>query len=145
MKRIFYRLRLDALAPLPLAVFLAFLIVPAVVLAQDEDLTLAGLAEQLTALADRVTAIEARLAPTTEDGACVQYSGKHLQRETTTAYLDAFDEDMDSNQLILRSVRYDTEAGLTNYHFELIFDDRLVIERWRGCEFAGHSEWIEEE
>ena len=135
------------------------LLMPGVLLAQD-DLTLQGLAEviadvveevadlaeQLTALASRVTAIEESLTPAvTGDGVCVQYSRQQLQRETITAYLDAFDEDIENSRISLQSVRYDTESGLTSYHFKIVFDDRFVVENWDGCDFAGHSEWEEEE
>ena len=84
------------------ATFLAIIVTvlltsAAIVCAQDEELTLDGLAEQLTALVERVTVIEERLeAVTTTDCVCV-HNGKHqLQRETITKYLDAFEEDVGS-------------------------------------------------
>ena len=59
-----------------------FALLPAALWAQDEELTLAGLAEQITALTDRVTAVEAKLEPiTTGGGVCVQYARRQLQRE----------------------------------------------------------------
>ncbi len=116
----------------------------AVVWAQDEELTLAGVAEQLNALVDRVTTIEERLEPvTTTDGVCVQYSHNQLQRETITKYLNAFEEDVGS-LVTLKSVRYSTDSGLTTYHFEEAFTDRSVTETWNGCEFVDTGEWVEE-
>lgn len=131
------------------ATFLAIIVTvlltsAAIVWAQDEELTLAGLAEKLTALVERVTVIEERLEPvTTTDGVCVQYSHNQLQRETITKYLDAFEEDVGS-LVTLKSVRYNTESGLTSYHFEEAFTDRSVTETWYGCEFVDTGKWVEE-
>ena len=113
--------------------------------AQDEDLTLAGLAEQLTALVTRVDAIEAQIAPlTTADGVCIQYTSGQIQRETATKYFDAFDENLKAGNVTLRAIRYDTEAGISIYHFEQYFEHQAVTETWRGCEFVGSSDWIQE-
>jgi len=124
----------------------------AVVWAQDDEVTLAGLAEQVTGLAgqvtalvDRVTALEERLAPAmTETGVCVQYADGQIQRETVTAYLATFEEDVDSSLISLEAVHYDSESGLTTYNFEELFADRSVTETWNGCEFVGVGEWVEE-
>ncbi len=123
-----------------------FALLPAALWAQDEELTLAGLAEQLAALTDRVTAVEAKLEPiTTDGGVCVQYAKGQLQRETVTKYLDAFDENIESSHISLDAVHYDIEEGLTIYHFSQLFADRTVTETWRGCEFLDVGEWVEEE
>ena len=121
-----------------------FALLPAALLAQDE-LTLEGLAEQITALTDRVTAVEAKLEPlTTDGGVCVQYAKGQLQRETITKYLDAFEENVGS-LVSLKAVHHDTENGITIYHFDEGFTDRSVTETWRGCEFLDVGEWEEEE
>ena len=121
-------------------------LLPAALLAQDEELTLAGLAEQLTALVDRVAAIEAKLEPVTnDDGVCIQYASGQIQRETVTKYFDTFDENLNASNTTLRAIRYDTEAGLTIYYLEEYFADRTVTETWRGCEFLDVGEWEEEE
>ena len=113
--------------------------------AQDGEFTLAGLAEQLTALVTRVGAIEAQLAPlTTADGVCIQYTSGQIQRETATKYLDAFGENLIATNLTLRAIRHDTEAGVSTYHFEQYFKKQTVTETWRGCEFVGTSDWIQE-
>ena len=114
-------------------------------IAQDEEITLAGLAEQVAALVGRVDAIEAQLAPlTTADGVCIQYTSGQIQRETTTKYFDAFDENLNATKVTLRAIRYDTEAGVSIYYFEQYFDDQTVTESWRGCEFVGSSDWVQE-
>ena len=123
-----------------------FALLPAALWAQDEELTLAGLAEQLAALTDRVTAVEAKLEPlTTDGGVCVQYADGQLQRETVTKYLDTFDENIESSHISLDAVHYNTEEGLTIYHFSQLFADRTVTETWRGCEFLDVGEWEEDE
>lgn len=101
-----------------------------------------SLAEQLTALAYRVAAIEGRLEPVTiTDGVCFQYSQNQLQREPTN-YLDALQEDVDS-LVTLKSVRYNTESGLATYHFEEAFTNRSVTETWNGFKFIETDEWVE--
>ena len=120
------------------------MLAPVALFAQDE-LTLESLAETVTALTERVAAVEAKLEPvTTADGVCIQYSNGQLQRETVTKYLDAFEENVGS-LVSLKAVHHDGENGLTIYHFEEAFTDRSVTETWRACEFLDVGEWVEEE
>ena len=125
---------------------IAVVVPAAIALGQDEELTLSGLAEQVTALVGRVDAIEAQLAPlTTADGICIQYTSGQIQRETTTKYFDAFDENLIASNVTLRAIRHDTEAGVSIYHFEQYFKKQTVTEAWRGCEFVGSSDWVQED
>lgn len=126
-------------------VVLLFSIAPAVLFAQDE-LTLESLAEAVGELYERVAMIEEKIAPVTaNDGSCVQYATRLLQRETVTNYLDTFGENLDPNRMNLQAIRYDAENGLTIYYFNELFDKRSVTETWRGCEFLDVGEWEEED
>ena len=88
-----------------------FALLPAALLAQDEEPTLAGLAEQLAALVERVEAIETAIAPPSlEDGTCVLHlDSSTMQRETLTKYLDTFDEEPSS--MILSVIYYNRTQG----------------------------------
>ena len=120
----------------------------AVVWAQDEELTLAGLAEQLTALVERVTAIEERLEPvTTEDGVCILLTDDFdINPETATKFLDTFDALPDDPRLI--GAEYNTETGRIGFLYRETSDYsnlKFVTEYWEGCQFAGSSDWTQEE
>ena len=121
-----------------------FALLPAALLAQDEEPTLAGLAEQLAALVERVEAIETAIAPPSlEDGTCVLHlDSSTMQRETLTKYLDTFDEEPSS--MILSVIYYKPDSGEIILHFDEIYPARTAFETWHGCEFKGSSDWSEE-
>lgn len=120
----------------------------AVVWAQDEELTLAGLAEQLNALVARVTAVEERLDPvTTEDGVCILLKDDFdISPETATKFLDTFDALPDDPRLI--GAEYNSETGRIGFFYRESSDFRnmkFVTEYWEGCQFVGSSDWTQEE
>ena len=114
--------------------------------AQDEELTLQGLADLIIALTTRVEAIEETLTPPiTADGDCILFfSSSPLQRETITKYISAFEEEP-GPLIALKAVYYNDETGLTTMQFsEGFMSSRKVTESWNSCEFAGSSEWLED-
>ena len=95
-------------------------LIPGALLAQDE-LTLEGLAEQLTALADRVSKLESDHATTKVDGYC-----------KLPVYLDALDTEAESKWEELtgeetltsyrRGVEFNAELQIVSYYYEERYD-----------------------
>ncbi len=127
----------------------------AVVWAQDEEITLAGLAEQvtglvddLTALVERVTAIEERLEPvTTGDGVCILLKDDFdISPETATKFLETFDALPDDPRLI--GAEYNVKTGRVGFLYRESSDYsnlKFVTEYWEGCEYVGSSDWTSDE
>ena len=129
-------------------IMIVLLMSAAVVWAQDEELTLAGLAEHLNSLVERVTAIEERLEPvTTEDGVCILLKDDFdINPETATKFLDTFDALPEDPRLI--GAEYNSETGRIGFLYRESSDFsnlKFVIEYWEGCQFAGSSDWTQEE
>ena len=129
-------------------IMIVLLMWAAVVWAQDEELTLAGLAEHLNSLVERVTAIEERLEPViTEDGICILLTDDFdIDPETATKFLDTFDALPDDPRLI--GAEYNSETGRIGFLYRESSDFRnmkFVTEYWEGCQFAGSSDWTQEE
>ena len=125
--------------------------------AQDEELTLAGLAEQLTALVTRVDAIEAMSAEPwspdvvyTDDGIC--QSPLHtsdsfllrgaLRQETADAYRTKHGISIDPASVYLRSISFG--VGSNHVYLKYEKDGSIVVEKWAHCEYLGHSDWAQE-
>ena len=132
------------------------LLIPGVLLAQGE-LTLEDLAEQLTALEDRLGALEAMFADPwspnvihMDDGVCQNplhskhergdYMQVEMRQETADAYRTQYGTSIDpSLRVSLSSISFDVDSS--NVYIQYTTNDRTVVEKWAHCEFLGHSEW----
>lgn len=116
------------------------------VFAQSE-LTLEGLAEQLTSLVQRIETLESIWdgpgSIALDDGGCVIATGA-LQRETAIKFYDKFEEFPEYISINRVAIEPEENKVLVLYT-EGFGDDRWVYEMWEGCEFAGSSEWEEDE
>jgi len=131
-----------------IAVLLALLVGVSMAYAQDEELTLEGLAETGAGLVGRIEAIEGLFdgpgAIELEDNRCVLGVGEHLQDATVIKYKDTYDEWLIVEFLNIVAVQHSSESGNVSILYE-DWDERFVIEEWSGCEFVGSSDWWEEE
>lgn len=113
--------------------------------------TLGSLAEELAGLAARVERIESVWegpGAIEVDGGCVIGMPDQLQDETVMKYKDQFDEWLDTNSIWPIEIRHDSDSGHTVivYADDIgMFADYFVAESWDGCEFAGSTDWYEEE
>ncbi len=123
------------------------IIVPAAIaLAQDEELTLAGLAEQLTALVTRVDAIESRLthgAHVDDDGNCRLAVTDRLHATSIVEYLEKYPDSDTPGRIAIASVYIVPGTGIA-VTFGPISESstyRHITEYWSGCEFLNTSGW----
>lgn len=128
-------------------IFLAIaIIVPtAIALAQDEELTLAGLAEQVTALVGRVEAIENILSgpgATALDGGCEIAADGGMQNETVVKWQEERGEWPNVDQMRVTSVVLN-EDETTLITYALSFTQEHIEEIWSGCEFVTTGDWYE--
>ncbi|MCY3709176.1 MAG: hypothetical protein OXG26_09785 [Caldilineaceae bacterium] len=132
------------------------LLIPGVLLAQEE-LTLDGLADQLTALENRLGALEAMFADPwspnvihMDDGVCQNplhsksergdFIQMEMRQETADAYRTQYGTSIDpSLHVYLSSISFDVDSS--NVYIQYTTNDRTVVEKWAHCEFLGHSEW----
>ena len=129
-----------------------FLVVLAgVAFAQDEDLTLSSLADQLAALTTRVTALESIWEgpgvwkdPNTEieiyDDQCIIGLSDKMQNETILKFLEKYDDlpyRIEIDQVVI-----DPASNSVSLVIEEWNSSRYVVERWDGCEFVGSSDWV---
>ena len=123
------------------------LLVPSIIWAQEEGVTLESLAEQLSSLVQRVEALESIWegpgSISLEDGGCMIATGA-LQRETAIKFYDTFEE-FPEYVSIYRVAFQPEENKVLILYTEGYGDDRWVYEMWTGCEFEGSSEWEEDE
>lgn len=116
------------------------------VFAQTE-LTLEGIAEQLTSLVQRVEALESIWdgpgSISLDDGGCLIATGD-LQRETAIKFYDTFEE-FPEYVSIYRVAIQPEEGKVMVLYTEGFGDDRWVYEMWEGCEFVGSSDWEKDE
>ena len=135
-------------------VVLTFL-VPGVLLAQDE-LTLEGLAEQVTEVVEQVADLAERIATIEEiwtgpgpiileEGDCVIGLNESLQDETVIKFKETYDEWLDVDDVSIVQVMYLPESGNTAVVYEEYWEDKYVIEVWNGCEFLESSDWWQDE
>ena len=139
-----------------IVILVAFLLatLAGIAIAQDEEITLEGLTEQLASLVARVDAIENMFADPwspeviyTDDGIC--QSPLHtsdsfilrgeLRQETADAYRTAYGVSINPTDVYLRSISF--EVGSSSAYLKYEKDGSTVVEKWAHCEFLGHSEW----
>ncbi len=134
---------------------LTFLI-PGVLLAQEE-LSLEGLADQFTALEERLVALEAMFADPwspdvihLDDGVCqnpLHSEGRwgeliqmEIRQETADAYRTQYGKSIaTSGDVYLSSISFDVNSS--DIYIQYTTNDRTVVEKWAHCEFLGHSKW----
>lgn len=95
-------------------------LIPGALLAQDE-LTLEGLAEQLTALADRVSKLESDHATTKVDGSCKLPDGLgSLDPEAATKWEELTGEE--TLNALRRGIEFNAEQQIVSYYYEERYD-----------------------
>lgn len=131
------------------------IVMPAMAWAQEEGVTLEGLAEQITGLVERVVALENLYSPDAvvdDEGSCQLAIGGALFSRTTggmhpttiAAYM-AISENQVPAGIMIASVMYTAEEeiaitfGITNPL------KASVVEYWNDCEFQSHSRFWEED
>ena len=124
--------------------------------AQDGELTLAGLSEQLASLVSVVDALEEVFADPwspdviyTDDGICqsplhaphefIALMQTNVHQETADAYRAAYGVSIKPSDPDLVSLSFAAEGK--EIYLEYIMSRRNVVETWANCEFLGHSEW----
>ena len=131
----------------------AFLLVAlaGVAFAQDDDLTLQGLADQLAALTTRVQALEsiwegpgvwkeASTEMEIYDNQCIIGISDKMQNETLLKFLEKY-EDL-PYRVEIDQVVIDPASNSVSLVFKEWNIPRYVVERWDGCEFVGSSDWV---
>lgn len=146
-----------AVTALVLAVISIAISAGRIALAQDEELTLGGLAEQIAALVARVDAIESLVAEPwspdvvqTDDGICqspLHTSDSFILRgevrqETADAYRAAYGISINPTDVYLRAISFGVEGSNVYLRYEK--DGKIVVETWANCEYLGHSDWEDE-
>lgn len=130
-----------------LLAFVAILIFLSVsqVFAQSE-LTLEGLAEQVTSLVQRIEALESLWdgpgSLSLDDGGCVVATGE-LQRETAIKYYDQFEEFPD--RIEIKTVAIQPEENKIAILYTDLWESEWAWEYWTDCEFVGSSDWERDE
>ena len=134
-------------------------ILPGTLLAQDE-LTLDSLQALITALDERLSAIEEQFADPwspdfiTEDGVCQSplHTGPEnmfgrialeetVHQETADAYRAQYGTSVDPKDARLMSLSFSVDSSEVFIEYEL--NKRYVVETWAHCEYLGHSEWTD--
>ena len=127
-----------------IAVILAALAAP--VVAQDEEITLASLAELITNLTGRVDAIEGRLthgAHVDDDGNCRLAVSDRLHATSVVEYLEKYPDSDTPGRIAIASVYIVPGTGIA-ITFGPISESstyRHITEYWSGCEFLNTSGW----
>ena len=134
------RKRLLLLALVAILVFLSV----SQVLAQSE-LTLEGLAEQVTSLVQRVEALESfwesKGSRPLDNGACVIAAGE-LQRETALKFYDQYEKFPENVEI--QYVVVAPEENMVSVTYSEGWDEgRYSRERWIDCEFLESIDWVE--
>lgn len=117
----------------------------------EGTLSLEGLATQLHALADRVSALESKVPSETKptyNGLCeIGGHGKpHLQ--TVTKYYETYDAYPNPRHLEISAVLWQPATS----HIWIIYQDDynhypavMAVEEWDGCTIVTALDWVEEE
>ena len=141
---------------LMIAVVVVAIVMPAMTWAQEEGLTLEGLAEQVTGLVERVEMLERLYSPDAVmdgEGSCQIAIGmgglfggtRGGMHPTTVAAYMAISENQVPAAIGIGSVRY-TSEGETAIIFGISTPLKAnVIEYWNGCEFQSHTRFWEED
>lgn len=137
------------------------LLVPGALLAQDE-LTLEGLAKQVTALVERVDAVGESVTAMTErvemiesmwegPGALIideercRTGGNPrthgLQDETVLRYKDTYDEWPEMVDIRVAEIVWMADHKRTGIVYVDYAKNRYFMEIWEGCHFVGSSDW----
>lgn len=132
---------------LAMGIFVLALLVPNILWAQEEGVTLEGLAERIFSLTNRVVVIEEQLAKgalVDSEGRCiVMQDDRSIHPESATKYWDTYGILPDDIRLDL--VYFDTATGLTGFVIQespqYIGRFRYVTEFWDGCEYVKSSDW----
>ena len=115
------------------------------VFAQGE-LTLEGLAEQVTSLVQRIEVLESLWdgpgSLALDDGGCIIATGE-LQRETAIKYYDQFEEFPGS--IKINTVAIQPEENKVAILYSDVWENEWAWEYWDDCEFAGSSDWERDE
>ena len=135
--------------PLVIGIVVLVMLIPGVLLAQDEGITLEGLAKQVTSLAGRVERLERLYMPppiTDKDGNC-QLAAEGAMHPSTQAAYQAIAKNQVPIHVQVKSIFIVPGEGiaieLETFHQEL--EDAHVTEYWSGCEFQSHSRfWAED-
>ena len=128
-----------------LVVVLVALLVPGVLWAQDEGVTLEGLAEEVTSIAERLTKLERLFSPPTPmtgKGNCIIAENEGLHPTTTAAYMALFNNQLPDPSV--RGVLVDPDGVILIVH-SVDWDSMYVMEYWIDCEFQNHSKFWEED
>ena len=114
----------------------------------EEEITLQGLADQISALMERVDALEAMWegpgAIYLSDDTCEIGRNGEIQDATVLKYKETWDEWPDLDDIDIYQVVYDSDSNRIGIVYEDFWDDRYVTEVWNGCEFIDSSDWWEE-
>ena len=125
---------------------LVVLSTPVGLYAQNEGLTIEGLAGQLSSLVSRVELLEKLhfpQTPTNDDGACLLAANGGLHPTTTAAYMGLSDNQVPDDTHV-EMVEF-SQNGSTAITINVdMWDDIYVIEFWNGCEFDSHSRFWEQ-
>lgn len=137
------------------------IILPSMIWAQEEGLTLEGVAEQVAGLVERVEALESlymRSVVSGDEGICQLAIGEvdwtdgdgGMHPTSLAAYLSLSDGAV-PRSVSIRTVKF-TPDGLIAIEFET-YDEpgtgafneygSYVIEYWNGCDFQSHSQFWE--
>lgn len=124
--------------------------------AQEDDVSVEGLADGLSTLTETVTGLVSRVerieslwsGPGAIDveGGCVIGMPDHLQDETVLKYKEQFDEWLDTDSVWPVEIKHEPDTGHTVivYADDIgMFADYLVAESWSGCDFVGSTDWYE--
>lgn len=127
-------------------------------LAEDGELTIEGLAEQVAALSARIRALEELYAEPwapdvifKDNGVCqsplhtsfprTSLMNSRIRQETADSYRAEFGVSVDPMQADLVSISFGVETS--HVYFEYEISGKHVVEKWAHCEFLGHSEWTD--
>lgn len=132
---------------LMIAVVIIALVLPAMTWAQEEGITLEGLADQVTGLVSRIESLESLYAPSAimdSEGSCILAASGGLHPTTMAAFMGISDNQVPENPGI-EMVKIIPGSGVQITIKVDIWADIYVQELWSGCEFQSHSRFWEED
>ncbi len=132
---------------LMIVVVIIAIVMPAMTWAQEEGLSLEGLAEQMAALVSRVEVLESLYAPSAimdSEGNCILAANGGLHPTTMAAYMGISDNQVPESPDIAMVKIVPGSGVLITINVDL-WSDIYVQELWSGCEFKSHSRFWEED